>query len=233
MLILVTLGTLVTILSAHAQVEGLWVVKAVTVGNQDKTPVAKWFRFSAGKYTSGNGWQQHTVGSYHYEKNSSALLLRADNEPSDPFGEFVVASTGNTMTWTRQEEGEVVSVTLEAAKEIPPSITDQVKGLWDLVLAMRLNKVITLEIDPHGSQYLFIRWDRVFVKSISQKQQIRGYWFMNGHKPELKFINESSNQQSETWNVAFDKGRNMVLTGASESVKGITLMYARKIQFPD
>lgn len=215
-----------------AQVDGLWLVKSVTVGTVEKTPIGKWFRLTNGKQLSGNGWQQHTFGSYRWNKTTSELSLQSENEPSDGFGAFTVTRKGNTMTWTRDEEGAMVKVNLETITELPQSPADQVKGLWDLVLATRGKLDVTREIDPDGNQFAFIRWDRVYVRQLSSKEQVRGYWFMNAHQPELKFISEDSKREQETWAVNFDEG-NLVLSGVSENVKGSTLMFARMAQFMD
>jgi hypothetical protein len=217
--------------SAFAQVDGLWLVTSVEVGSEVKTPVAKWFRLNNGKSLEGNGWQQHTIGSYKWNKKTSELSFKSDNEPSEGFGAFTVSRTGNNMRWTRMEEGETVSVSLKAITELPQSTADQVKGLWDLASATRSGADVTSEVDPEGRQYIFIRWDRMFVRRFGASERVQGYWFVNAHYPALSFIGTKGDIIPETWTVSFEEG-NMVLTGQSENVKGQVLTFSRLSEFP-
>jgi len=226
------IGIMVASGQAVAQVDGLWVVKSVLVGAEDKTPVARWFRFENGKQYSGNGWQRHSAGTYTLNKKTSELTMKTENEPDDGFGAFKVVRKGTEMTWTRKEEGVLVKVQLELAADLPRSITDQVKGLWDLVSATRSGADITRQTDPDRIQFLFIRWDRIYVKQLKQDEQVQGYWFMNAHRPELKLFSQNNEQDSETWDVSFD-GDKLVLTGVSESVKDVVLVYSRMTDFPN
>jgi len=225
-------GLLILSINSVAQVEGLWVVKSVMVGAEDKTPVARWFRLEHGRQVSGNGWQQHSLGSYKWNKKTSEVSLETINEPRDEFGAFKVLRKGNAMTWTRKEEGLVVKVELETATELPQSTADQVKGLWDLVSATRSGADVLKQTDPDGNQFVFIRWDRMYVKHLSSNEQVRGYWFMNAHRPELKFFSQDNEQDSETWMVSFELDK-LVLTGTSESVKDTVLTYSRMAEFPN
>jgi hypothetical protein len=224
-------GLLVLSISASAQIDGLWVVKSVMVGAEDKTPIARWFRLEHGKQVSGNGWQQHSAGSYNWNKKTSEVSFETTNEPADEFGPFKIVRKGNAMTWTRKEEGLTVTVELEMATELPQSTADQVKGLWDLVSASKLGTDVLKQTDPDGNQFVFIRWDRMYVKQLNAAEQVRGYWFMNAHRPEMKFFSQGNEQDSETWTVSFDNDK-LVLTGVSESVKDLVLTYARLKDFP-
>ena len=214
--------------SALAQVDGLWVVSKVEVSGQEKTPVAKWFRFFNGQLVSGNGWQQHTFGSY--KLNGTELSLQSDNEPSDCYGSFMVTRDGRKMTWNRNEDGDEVKVYLETAETLPESTADKVKGLWDLFEARRSGAEITNQMDPDGNYYIFIRWDRVFVRQLRTKERVQGYWFMNGHRPELKFISGDNNEIRETWTVSFEN-ETLMLTGLSENVKDLVMRFSRKATF--
>ena len=134
------------------------------------------------------------------------------------------------MTWTRKEDGDEVKVHLTAITELPKNTADEAKGFWDLVGATRSGADVIREVDPEEKQYIFLRWDRVFVRRLSSKEKIQGYWFMNGHRPELKLIGEQNQQENETWKVSFDKG-NLILTGVSENVKGTVLTFTRKATY--
>ena len=218
-------------LATSAQVDGLWLVNSVMVGAEDKTPVARWFRLEHGTQVSGNGWQQHSAGTYTWNKKTSEVSFETFNEPREDFGAFKVDRKGNAMTWTRKEEGVVVKVELELTTTLPQSTADQIKGLWDLVSATRLGTDVLKQTDPDGNQFIFIRWDRMYVKQQSSDEQVRGYWFMNAHQPELKFFSQDNEQDSETWTVSFDMDK-LVLTGTSESVKDLVLVYTRMAEFP-
>jgi hypothetical protein len=215
-------------LNAVAQPDGLWLVTRVDVGSEVMTPVSKWFRLSNGQLASGNGWQQHTFGTYTWNRVTSELSLVSENEPSDGYGAFLVAQDGNSMIWTRKEDGDIVKVRLIAIVELPKSPADNVKGFWDLVEATRSGVDAIKDIDPDGRYYIFLRWDRVFVRRINAKEKAQGYWFMNGHRPELKLMRDQ--QETETWTAGFD-GDNLILTGVSESVTGIVLTFARSSAF--
>jgi hypothetical protein len=215
-----------------AQIDGLWVVKSVLVGAEDKTPVARWFRLDKGKQFSGNGWQRHSVGSYVWNKKTSELSLKTENEPDEGFGAFKVVRKGTAMTWTRKEEGVTVKVELESATDLPQATADRVKGLWDLVAATRSGVNALKQTDPDGKHFLFVRWDRMFVKQLKSDEQVNGYWFMNAHRPELKLFSENNETDPETWTVSFEKDK-LVLRGVSQSVQDLVLTYARIANFPD
>jgi hypothetical protein len=215
---------------AFAQVDGFWVVTQVTVGSKVMTPVGKWVKMGNGKSTTGNGWQQHTTGTYQWNNTSSLLSFVNENEPQDEFGAFKVSFTRDTMTWTRTEEGDVVIVKLVPATELPAIPADQVKGLWSIQEATEGGKDILSEYNPNNKMFLFIRWDRVYVWQEDAGKKEQGYWFMNGHKPELKLINDSRDRD-ESWTVTFE-GVSMKFSGKSENVKDRQLVFVRLNDFP-
>lgn len=218
-------------INSFGQIDGLWVVKKVMVGAEDLTPVSKWMKLEQGKQLSGNGWQQHSFGTYKWDKKTSLLSFQTTNEPADEFEPFKVSITNSGMTWTRMEEGVLVAVDLERTVDLPMSPADQIKGLWELESAQKLDQDITTVYDPAGDHFMFIRWDRIYVRQIHHDQQIRGYWFMNGHRPELRLISESEDQPSEKWMISFEEEK-MVWSGLSENVQGMRLTYTRLSDFP-
>ena len=47
-----------------SNIDGLWVVKKVKVGNQEITPISRWMKFNTDStQSSGNGWVQYSVGT--------------------------------------------------------------------------------------------------------------------------------------------------------------------------
>jgi len=212
-------------------VEGFWLVTKVTVGSRELTPIGRWFRIDAGKQVSGNGWVQHSIGTYKFDKTKSELVFITTNEPEDEFGAFKVVRAGALMTWSRKEEGDMVIVELRPITELPMSPTDEVKGLWVLNSAADRELDITKTYDPDHKHFLFIRWDRQYVRQINAHERISGYWFFNAHLPEITFISENREQPDEVWTVVID-GQKMTLKGSSENVKEMMLVYSRATDFP-
>ncbi|MEI9919301.1 MAG: hypothetical protein WDO14_10935 [Bacteroidota bacterium] len=208
-------------------VEGFWLVTKVTIGARELTPVARWFKLDAnGKQVSGNGWTQHSFGTYKFDKTKSELSFVTTNEPEDEYGAFKVAKAGPLMTWSRKEENELVVVELKPITELPMSPSDAAKGLWVLNSAVNRDVDVTKSFDPDHKHFLFIRWDRQYVKQINAHERISGYWFFDALRPEITFISENREQGDETWTVTIE-GQKMILT-----MKDMTLTYSRATEFP-
>jgi|ERR1041385_19053 hypothetical protein len=212
-------------------VDGFWLVTKVTVGGRELTPVARWFKIDKGRQVSGNGWTQHSFGTYQFDKKKSELLFVTTNEPEDEFGAFKVIRTGPLMTWSRKEENELVVVELKPITELPMSPADEAKGLWILNAAVDRELDVTKTFDPDHKHFLFIRWDRQYVKQINAHERISGYWFFDALRPEITFISENREQEDEKWTVTIE-GMKMTLKGSSENVKEMTLYYSRATEFP-
>jgi hypothetical protein len=212
-------------------VDGFWLVTKFTVGARELTPVARWFKLTEGKQVSGNGWTQHSFGTYKFDKQKSELIFITTNEPEDEFGAFKVVRKGPQMTWTRKEEGETVVVELKPITELPMSPADEAKGLWVLNSAVDRELDVTKTYDPDHKHFLFIRWDRQYVRQINAHERISGYWFFNPQLPLITLISENREQQDEVWSVTIE-GSKMTLKGSSDKVKEMTLVYTRATEFP-
>ncbi len=212
-------------------VDGFWLVTKVTVGTRDVTPVAKWIRLNEGKQLTGNGWLQHSFGTYKYDKEKSELTLITNNEPQDEFGAFKVTRTGPLMTWSRKEEGELVTVDLKPITDLPTSPSDEAKGLWVLEMAIERDNDITRKYDPDHKHFLFIRWDHQFVRQVNAHERVSGYWFIDAHAPQMTLISENREQGDEQWTVTVDSQR-LILKGNSQSVRDLVLTYTRATEFP-
>lgn len=212
-------------------VDGFWLVTKVTVGGRELTPVGRWFKLDKGKQVSGNGWIQHSLGTYKFDKAKSELLFITTNEPEDEFGAFKVVRTDPLMMWSRKEENELVVVELKPITELPMSPADDAKGLWILNSAIDRDLDITKTFDSDHKHFLFIRWDRQYVKQINAHERISGYWFFDEFRPEITFISEHREQEDERWTVTIE-GTKMTLKGSSENVKEMTLFYSRATEFP-
>jgi hypothetical protein len=212
-------------------VEGFWLVTKVSVGPRDVTPVARWFKIEKGKQVSGNGWTQHSFGTYKFDKKKSELLFITANEPEDEFGAFKVERKGPLMTWSRKEERELVMVELKPITELPMSPSDHAKGLWVLDSAMDRDLDVTKTYDPDHKHFLFIRWDHQYVRQINAHERISGYWFFDALQPIVSFISENREQEDEQWTATIE-GPKLTLKGSSENVREMTLVYSRATEFP-
>jgi hypothetical protein len=219
-------------------VDGFWLVTKVTVADKELTPVARWFKLNDGKQVSGNGWTQHSYGTYKYDKKKSELIFVTTNEPDDEFGAFKVlrknlpnGKLDPQMTWTRKEEGEMVVVELKPITELPMSPADEAKGLWTLKSAVDRDADITKTYDPDHKHFLFIRWDRKFVRQINAHERISGFWFFDAHLPQITLISEHRETDDEIWNVTIE-GNKMTLKGSSVNVINMILTYIRTSEIP-
>ncbi len=213
--------------------QGLWLMEHVRVGDQEMTPVAKWTRIHPdGSYESGNGWLKSSEGTWSYDENENTFLPEETNGLKDPFGAFAVEYVKDGMTWTRLEEGMNVVVKLKKISELPKAPADEVQGLWDLVKATEDETSVIENIDPEGSHYLFIRWDRIYVERDGEGNRSTGYWHMNGHRPEIILMSHNEGKESQSWSVSFDEKQDMVLKGISDFNQNQTLTYTRINEFP-
>jgi hypothetical protein len=81
---------LVTIISCKKelsdfQINGLWLVKKVTMENKEMiTPALNWMLFNPDStHAFGNGWLQNSVGSWTFQKSSKILTIKNDIGFSD------------------------------------------------------------------------------------------------------------------------------------------------------
>ena len=219
-------------ISVHAQVEGLWEIRKVSVGDQIMTPVAKWTRINSDfTYQSRNGWLQNSEGNWTFDKQLSQFIPIEQNGIVDDFGPFEVEIIKDQMTWTRIEDGYKVVVQLERREKIPKGPADNIQCLWDLESAIRDKENLMTTYDPDNKRYYQIRWDRIFVDELGPEGRQTGYWHMNGHRPLLSLINHNGAKLTEQWEVDFFDTE-MIWMGVSESNRGIKLTFGRMSRFP-
>ncbi len=230
------LTLLVITSSVQAQVDGFWVVTKVTVGSQEMTPVAKWIKLDHEIQTSGNGWLQHTTGTFVYDKERSTLTFHNNNEPNDEFGAFAVDKPGrDVMQWTRMEDGENVVVELKRAKGIPTSPSDEIHGLWALQKALKSDVDITSQYNPRNKYTMFIQWTHNYVINTGT-DKIRGLWYVHAHKPEVRFLRTGHEAEVDTWEIHTSNthdGKGLVLKGLSDNNKEIVLVFRHLDRFPE
>lgn len=216
---------------AYAQIEGLWEIKQVTVGNQMMTPTAKWTRINSDStYQSGNGWLQNSEGAWTLRGNN--YLPIENNGIKDPFGPFKVQNEDDKMTWTRLEDGDTVRVSLKRVNQLPQGPADQIQGLWDLIAVTKGEENLTSQYDPKSKRYVFLRWDRIFIDDLGPAGRLSGFWHMHGHRPSLTFISHDKNKVNEVWKVETSKS-SMVWMGESDTNTGVKMVFERMTEFPN
>ncbi len=223
-------------LGAVAQNEllGLWEVSRVTVASSEMTPVNKWMRFKeGGVQESGNGWLMSSRGTYEYDAEDKTLLAYDPQGIDDPFGAFDVAVSENTMTWKRvEEDGMLVTVYLQRIDELPAAPANEIVGLWDLTEAKSGDEDLMPKLDYQGAQYLFIRWDRVFVTTNADGSRASGLWHIHGHRSQVTLLPYGTEAIQESW-MATISNDILTMTGISESNEGYELTYERIRAFPE
>jgi hypothetical protein len=187
-----------------APIEGLWIVKSVTVGNENLTPNARWTRFKADHtQESGNGRFQHSYGTWALNPESSELSITNSNGLDDPNEPFTISINQNEMTWERTEEGQKIKVNLVRSFQLPETYGDQILGLWQLEKAVGDNKYFNESDTNESSAYLFFRWDKRFVIE-SEKGRVNGVYNVHGHRPEVELIPYGDEVKRDFWRIEFE-----------------------------
>jgi hypothetical protein len=219
--------------SASAQnndkaIVGLWQVMEVQAGDSYPTPVARWMEFKAdGTQRSGNGWQQHSVGTYEYSAASHNLSIVNTNGYEDTNPPFSVSIEGSNMEWERQEEGSAVRVILKRIDELPAAPADQLMGVWKLNDVIVNGQSRIKEFDPDKNRYLFLRWDKQFRVRNTPEGNQAGIYYVSAHQQELQLI---SKEKREEW--SFEIKKQQLLLKRLEKTKEITQVYTRIHHFP-
>lgn len=178
-------------------IEGLWVVKSVKVGEDEMTPNARWMKFNSDfTQQSGNGWFQHSIGTWKFNEDSKALTVNNTNGLIDKNEPFKVSFNNNNMIWSRIEEGQNLKVILEKIEELPKTYGDELLGLWNLENST--GKGIFFDESVENNEYLFLRWDKRFVVN-SSEGRISGVYNVHGHKPEIELIPYNDKIKRSFW----------------------------------
>ncbi|ETN96627.1 hypothetical protein [Zhouia amylolytica] len=189
----------------ESKIEGQWVIKSATVGNEKMTPDARWVRFHSDfTQESGNGWLQHSFGTYNFDKDTGSLTIINTNGIHDSNEPFKVEIDNKSMTLNRIQDGQMVEVILEQAQKLPMTHGDELFGLWKLNEAIGSGPYFK---DPDriiDSDYIFFRWDKRFVIS-SGTVNINGVYNVHGHKPEVELIPYGAHLQRNFWNMKINK----------------------------
>ncbi len=222
---------LLTACEQKSAISGLWIVKTVKVGGQELTPNARWTRFNPDStQESGNGWVQHSTGTWSFNKKSNKLSITNANGLTDPYEAFKVRLNNDTMYWQRIEDGQNVLITLEKSDHLPETYGDQLLGLWKLQKAIGNGRYFHVSDSIKPEDYLFFRWDRRFVMNCDLGR-INGVYNVNGHRPELELIPYSDSLNRDFWAISFDK--NTIELKLLNTDSPVTRKFIRIHQFPE
>ncbi len=219
------------ILTAYSQDQfiGLWSVERVQVGEGEMTPNSKWSRFNEdGSFASGNGWLQHTSGTYSLSDNGELTFIDSLGI-TDEFGGFKTSFSKDKMVWKRTEEGMEVTVYLKKISELPMAMQDYLVGMWELSQIQTEKEDGTTHLTELESKVtLYLRWDREYRKWVD-KDRSRGYWHLNAHRPILTLINDDKRDQ---WEVKEVNETSLIIKGMDDENNQIQKNYKRSNTFP-
>jgi hypothetical protein len=226
---LILFATLFYGCSEKQSIVGLWIVKNVEIGNENMTPNARWTRFNEDfSQQTGNGWFQHSIGTWKLNKNTNELSITNTNGLIDQNKPFIVSFENDKMIWKRVEEGQNVTITLEKTDELPETYGDKLLGLWGLDKST--GKGIFFDESIERNEYLFLRWDKRFLIN-STNGRINGVYNIHGHKPEIEFIPYGDNIKRSFWKVKFDKEQISLTLLNSDSL--VMKSFVRIHKFPN
>jgi uncharacterized lipoprotein NlpE involved in copper resistance len=197
--------------------EGMWLVEKVSMGEQFMTPIARWMRFNSDNtQVSGNGWFQHSYGTWSLENNQLSVEdTNGINSNPDPFS---VEIQENTMTWTRIEDGQEVIVSLKRTDQLPQSGGNKLKGLWKLTSATDDGNDITAVLNPDQKSMLHLRWDNTYVQHNMPQGKNYGVYKIHGHKPEIQLVNYGNESKFSFWSFEFAEEKLTLMSTDNKSV---------------
>ncbi|MDO5978563.1 hypothetical protein [Flavivirga spongiicola] len=211
-------------------IEGLWVVKSVIVGEEKITPNGRWMRFNSDfTQQSGNGWFQHSIGTWSLNPKTNELSILNSNGLNDLNEPFKVMINKNEMTWKRMEEGDSIKVSLIRSYKLPETYGDNLLGLWKLEEAIGEGNYFTQSGNTNTVEYLFFRWDKRFVIG-SEKGRINGVYNVHGHKPEVELIPYGDQLKRDFWKV--DSNKNSMTLKLLNTDSIVTRTFKRIHDFP-
>ncbi|WP_319501065.1 hypothetical protein [uncultured Draconibacterium sp.] len=212
-------------------IEGLWVVEKVNVGDQEMTPNARWTRFNADhSQESGNGWFQHSYGTWSLNAETNELSVVNENGIKDRAEPFKVTLEKDQMIWTRNEDGQNVEVLLKRSDNLPATFGDELLGLWKLEEAVGDGVYFEAEDAKVGKASIFFRWDGRFDIR-SGKGRVHGVYNVHGHKPEVELIPYGGNLNRDFWTIDFYE--NTITLKLLNSETTVERKFSRINEFPE
>ena len=198
------------------EIIGLWEITKVTVGNEQMTPIAKWAEFKPDHtHRGGNGWVQHSIGTWHFDSKESSLKIITSNGLEDPFQPFKVTRNHDGMQWQRNEDGQTVTVSLKEIEEIPAAYSDKMTGLWQ-VNSIENQSGKPVQPFTEGVK-LFLRMDKRYSIHLSTGRK-GGVWQTHGHRQQVRLLSDDGDEADMSWQVYFE-GKKMIWKNSEENVK--------------
>ncbi len=206
--------------------EGLWLVESVELDHHFETPISRWMKFNSdGTQTSGNGWLQHSEGSWTIENN--LIVVKNTNGIEDDSQPFKVSFEKEQMIWQRTEQDGEVTVRLKRIKKLPTSEGNKLFGLWKLTRSTNDGNDITVMSNPSSKAMLHLRWDNTYVQHYMPKGKSYGVYKIHGHKPEIQLVNYGNESKFSFWSFTIsDKKLTLISTD-----KTATMEFERIHQF--
>ncbi len=230
-LCLLIIGSLLISCGKTSSINGLWSVKLVRVGGEEMTPNARWIRFNDNStQQSGNGWFQHSYGTWQLDSGTNELAIHDINGIKDQYGSYKIRFEDHRMYWTRLEDGQNLEVVLERISNIPETYGDRLLGLWQLEEAIGNGMYFDQSYTPEMNGYLFLRWDKRFSMG-TPGGRINGVYNVHGHRPELELIPYGDSKGRNFWRVSF--GENKISLTLLNSDSLISRKFNRTYEFPE
>ena len=213
-----------------SSIEGMWVIKKVKMGDEEMTPNARWSKFNADfTQESGNGWFQHSIGTWNLNAETQELTIINTNGLTDPDGPFKISLDGHMMTWKRNEQGQDIEVFLERSDILPTTYGDELLGLWQLEEAVGNGPYFMQSDGQSTGSSIHFRWDKRFAIR-SENGQINGVYNVHGHKPEVELIPYGSELNRDFWKIDFNE--NSITLNLLNVDSTITRQFKRIHEFP-
>jgi len=210
--------------------DGLWIIKLVKAGNREVTPNARWTRLNADlTQQSGNGWMQHSYGSWKLNESDSTLTIKNTNGLNDHNEPFTVHLSDDQMHWSRNEDGQLIEVTLERTDQLPQTYGDDLLGLWKLTEASGDGKYFTSSASEPFRDYIFFKWDRRFEIRTGEGST-HGVYNVHGHRPQLELIPYGEEVNRDYWKIEY--GADEIELTLLDSDNVVTRRFERAHDFP-
>ena len=167
-----------------AQITGLWEVEKVKVGEQEMTPVAKWFDLKEGnRLHSGNGGVRNTLGAWNYNSENSELLFQNEQGKADEMGAFqpVISPRPGAFDSRLVEPGPPPFLTEDGILFIYNSMNANIGG--DPQLPPGTYAAAQVLLDPANPLQVLDRMDHYFIhpeKPYERSGQVGEVCFVEG-----------------------------------------------------
>lgn len=207
----ILLFSMITLISCEDKKEqdsgiiGLWEVTEVSLEGNSMTPIARWVRFNSDfTQESGNGWLQHSIGNWKFNRETKMLEIENTNGLEDK-NPFKVVLNGDNMQWKRLEAGDELTVMLKKIKKLPTSEANKLFGLWKFVDIRINHKEVLDSLNPNGKAMLSFGWDNNYTLRNYPEGEKYGIFKTHGHRQRMQMVVDynTKNPKIEFYNYQF------------------------------